>query len=472
MQIVFIYPDIITDRKGWKGQYHYGIGLMSSNAKKAGHETALIHIPKEITRSQLLDKISKVIKPNSIVAISSTSNTFQYLVKYSRWIKKSFDAPILCGGIHPTLNPEETINLKDVDIVCLGEGEETIVEVCNKLDKNEEIINIEGLWVKKDGKIYKNSQRKLIEDLDKLPFADRGIFDYKNMYWEKQGIGSFMASRGCPFDCSYCCNHSLAKCYKGKGKYVRFRSVDNTIKEIEEVVSRYSFIRAVVFDDDILGMKKDWLKEFSEKYRNKIGLPFICNFRANLLDEDRVKMLNRAGCIQLNIGIESGNEFILNKILNRNMTRKHIITAFNLCKKYKIRTYSFNMVGIPYENTRRILDTIKLNALLSPYMTQSTIFYPFKGTKIYDLCKREGFLSNKKTTTYFKESICNYPNLSQLVKLYSILYKRKGRLSRGLESILDYLLQIKMTAYFSLICYEPLKIIKRLLTRKQRFFKV
>lgn len=359
--------------------------------KRQGHETSLVHITKLISKSDFIEKIQK--ENADLICFSSTSPMFPFVKKYASWlVEAGVRLPTICGGIHPTIAPEETIEIEGIDMICRGEGEAALSELCPKLERKEDVSNIHNLWIKRNGTITKNPLRPIEDDLDKLPFPDRSIFDYENLYTEREGKLSFLVSRGCPYNCTYCCNQLIRKTYGTEGKPIRFRSVDSIITEMKQVVERYPFLNMLNFDDDILFLKRTWAEEFAEKYRCKINLPFICNCRANLTNKAMVDLLKKAGCSHVKFGLENGNENIANNVLKRHLTNERIKKAFAVCKEAGLITESFNMVGVPYETPGTALDTIKLNAAIGVNKMQVSIFQPYQGTKLADLCREQGFL--------------------------------------------------------------------------------
>jgi len=448
MRVVFVYPDLSI---GSRGKFYHGIAHISAMLKKHGHETSLIHLVSPLSESDYINLISS--KSPELIAFSSTTNMFSYVRRYARITRANYpDIPIICGGIHPTLDPEDAIACEDIDMVCLGEGEEAMVELCDKIGRGEEIDQIQNIWIKMAGKVCKNPLRPVVENLDALPFADRDLFDYESLEDARLKRVVFMASRGCPYKCTFCSNHELKRIYPGR--YVRFRSIDNVIAEAEEVVGRYRPEYAV-FHDDILTLKKKWLAEFAQKWKKKIGLPFSCNSRVNLLDRETVMLLKEAGCFEVSMGIESGNPLIREQVLNRKMSNQEVINAFDLCHRYGIRTVSYNMVGLPFEDMRKILDTVKLNAEIKPTNLQVSIFYPFPHTKLYDVCVKNGFLSNRSVNSLFEDTVLEQPsitrrqihfffkNFARLVRLYSIFAYLPGFFSRILDIILVKLALIR-----------------------------
>ncbi|UCC39904.1 MAG: cobalamin-dependent protein [Candidatus Aminicenantes bacterium] len=436
MKIAFVYPDIQPRFRFWRGYYYCGIGSLSAYLKQYGHDTLLIHMIRNPSKEKFINCLREE-KPD-LIGFSCTSHAFPVVEKLAGWIKEENKRLlVICGGIHPTVSPDETIDTEGIDMICRGEGEEPLLELCNKLDKGENIHNILNIWSKFEGEVHRNPLRPPYQDLDRLPFPDRKIFHYRDLFIESQGYATVMVSRGCPYECSYCCNHVLKELY-GKGtKYTRFRSVDNAISEIKHIVKEFPFIRGIHFDDDILILNKRWGEAFMARYRDEGGLPFSCNGRPNLLDKETVELMSKAGCQEVSIGLESGNDYIRNEVLKRKLSRKQIIDAFGLCKKFGIHIKSFNMVGIPHEDTRAVLDTIKLNAEVDVNAIQATIFQPYKGTTLFDLCAKRQFLAaGGLSMDFFSEAplILDSIKLQQILmfrnyfKIFVAFYKLLGKL--------------------------------------------
>ena len=218
MNILLIYPDVIQKNANWPGYYYQGIGSISSYLKKKNHSVSLLHILKFN-----IEDIIKAILNNSyhIIGFTSTTNQFYYVTEIAKQLKENHVGSFLiCGGAHPTLNPEESMREGALDAICIGEGEEPLAELCDYITYGKEIHNIPNLWVRNNNEIHKNSLRPLI-NLDNLPFSDRDIFNYKSLLHERMKEASVMASRGCPYECSYCCNGAFKKyIVKSGGMYV------------------------------------------------------------------------------------------------------------------------------------------------------------------------------------------------------------------------------------------------------------
>jgi radical SAM superfamily enzyme YgiQ (UPF0313 family) len=343
------------------------------------------------------------------------------------------------------------------------------------LDNGQPTEDIRGLWVKReDGSIAQNPPAEVISDLDTLPYPDREIFKAENLNDPERLF--VMASRGCPYHCTYCCNHALRKLYGSDSKYVRFRSVENVIGEIEQARRHYGIITRVGFDDDILPMRKEWFRQFTAEYKRRVGLPFLCNVRPNLVDEETAELLREAGCTEVALGVESGSDRVRNEVLERNLKKEQVINAFNHLTGRGIRVHSYNMVGLPSETLSECLETVKFNAQMKSDWKAAelrvTIFYPYPGTKLYDECSEKGWLTEREVINYADDSILRMETLSRteilflhryfrlLTMLYSRIFRLKKRSKRG-EHMLDSLIGswlARKVAYPVLIGLYPLLI--------------
>jgi len=406
MKILFVYPNIVESPK----DISTGLAVLASIAKRAGHEISLIDSTFGISDLEITEKI-KAFNPD-LVAITAATNDFEYSCHIASLIKQIKKIPVIAGGFHPTIAPDEVISKDCFDMICIGEGENSFLELLQKMQKNNPIDKIQNLWVKKNGKIIKNPQRELIKNLDSLPFPDREIFDYRKYLEWNHGTATFLSTRGCPFQCTYCINHFLMKMYKGQ-KYVRFRSIDNLFQEIKQVLEEYKdSIKNIEFYDDTFTLDENRIKEFCQRYPSEIGIPFNINVRVNAINSDLFKELKKAGCIRVSIGIESGDENIRNNILKRDMTNQQIIDTFKAAREAGLKTYSFNMVGIPFETKESIQKTIDLNKECSPDYVGVSIFNAFKGTEIYDICRKNSWLKEDYSKSYFRDSNINHPNFT------------------------------------------------------------
>ncbi len=341
-------------------------------------------------------------KPD-IIAFSCTTGSHKWASKIAQKIKeKGSKALVVMGGPHPTYFPE-VINDKNIDIICRGEGEYAFLELAENLEKRKDITKIKNLWVKKDGKIFKNELRPLNQDLDDLPFPDRDLYYRKYSFLRKNPRKSFLTTRGCPYACTFCHNHSLKKLYHSKGNFVRRRSPEKVIEEILEVKRKYP-LKVVYLMDDTFILNHKWVKKFLKIYKQKIKLPFICLVRAGLITEDLIKDMSEAGCQRAFFSIETGNERLRNQVLKKGITNKQIIFTAKLMKKYKIKFKGYNILGIPEETLEDAFETVKLNQKIKTDYPVCTILQPYPKTEIYDYMLKKGYLKESFSPEGFEQS--------------------------------------------------------------------
>jgi len=451
LQVVLIYPDLL-EGAAWRGYYYAGIGILAAVLRQAGHEPRLLHVT-QLPTEQAFNARLKALLPETgplLIGFSVTSNMLPFLQQWSGWIKQRWpEAWIIAGGVHPTLAPEETLALTGVDLICLGEGEGALAELAEAIEDGRPPHGIRNLWWKRpDGVVERNPLRPLV-DLDTLPFPERELYDYAHLHHERLGEATMMVSRGCPYRCTYCCNEALREVYRGLGRPIRFRSVPLVLEELRQVLQNYPFIERFIFDDDILPLRKAWFREFSQAYAEQIGRPFACNLRPNLADEEVVALLKQAGCDEVRFGIESGNDEVRNNLLERRISREQLLRAFRLCRQAGIKTFAFNMVGLPGETVQQMLDTVKLNAAVQADVTRVTIFYPYQRTKLHEICQQTGLLTDRVVVDYATDTVLGYDKIHRnriifirryfplLAKLYRLSQRLPSWVERGLDALLS-----------------------------------
>lgn len=391
MRILFVYPNFNLPKR-----INHGVACLSAFLKQYGNEVILL----QINSRNDLKKIKKVreIKPDLILFSVSTTQwqISKYLIKEISGFSK---ARIFVGGVHPTVFPECIDELEEISGICRGEGEYPLLYLIDKLKKNEPLNNLPNFWVKDCQNVIKNDILPLINNLDELPLPDWSIF-------EKEALleyPSFSFSRGCPFACGYCINSALRMIYKDKGNYVRAKSVNRAIEEIKDKVEKYR-LKIINFDDDVFLKNKAWLKEFGDRFKKEVGIVFNCNARPENIDDETCEILKRSGAQFIGVGIESGDEEIRKEMLGRYLSDVQIVNSFKMIRKHGLKSYAFNMIGIPGENASKFKKTIMINKKIAPDDLQISIFYPFPGTPLGDLCKNNGFIKYKSGYSYFDQS--------------------------------------------------------------------
>ena len=403
-----------------------GIMYISSIIKQSGHETSLA-----LTSSNLEKRVAE-FKPD-FVGYSIITGDQKFYDDLNRDLQQKFGFFSVVGGPHATFFPE-SLKGSSFDAFCVGEGEKAIQQFL----ENPSSLETPNFWFKRENKLFRNPVQELVTSLDEIPFPDRElVFNIPEM--RNGSIKHFIASRGCPFNCSYCFNESFRKLYEGKGKKVRFRSVENLIAEIKEVVS-VSPTRFVYFQDDTFTLNSDWLSSFAEIYSREIRLPFHCHVRANTINEERIELLRKAGCYSVHIAAETADDRLRNEILKRKMSKEQIFSASELLRKNGIKFMLQNMIGLPEGSLEKDLETLEMNIQSKPDYAWVSIFQPYPGTELGELCKTKGYYKGDFSDlgdNFFDSSKLDFPEkyrnqLSNLQKLFAVAVEYPGLYHSGL----------------------------------------
>lgn len=359
--------------------YEYGgPEIISAILKRYGHQVDLL-IGNDA--GAFLNRI----QPDDIIAFSIMSGEHHWALMVASEIKKKRRVLTVFGGPHPTYFPE-IIDHPAVDVACCGEGEFAMLDLANAYDRGVDYSLVPNLSVKEGNSIRRNEVRGLISELDTLPFPDRTIY-YRFPLLRKSSMKPFMASRGCPFSCSFCFNERLRAIYSNKGRYVRFRSPENLIGEIKEVGSMHG-LKSIYFMDDLFALDQEWLKEFASLYKKEVKRPFVCSANVNTLNEEVIRLLKDSGCHAVSFGIETGSERLREALLNKGITNSQIEGVARLFKKYRLKFITFNMIGLPGETVHDALETVRLNIKIGADYPRCSILTPYPGTRISE-CFRD-----------------------------------------------------------------------------------
>jgi len=281
--------------------------------------------------------------------------------------------------------------------LCIGEGEKPTLELVLQLEKGLSPRRIPNLWIKQGSNLEKNPPRPFMQSLDDLPFPDRQM--WKKWIADKSGgVPSVLIGRGCPFNCAYCCNHVLKSL--APGAYVRFRSPDNIIKEIKEIIHQFPAVKEIFLEVEAITINVEWAIELCSQLRdlNETLAQPVCfgtNFRVtpNARLEKLFVAFSESNFGFVNIGLESGSERVRREILKRRYSNKDVINAVTLARKYGLKIGLFNMIGIPGETIDDFNETVKMNRACLPDWPMTSIFFPYPGTNLYNLCKKRGLLN-------------------------------------------------------------------------------
>ncbi len=342
------------------------------------------------------DLKTKVVSFNpDLIAVTIVEDTYDLVNSLLSSIE-DVNIPVIAGGVFVTFSPLEVINNKNIDMICIGEGEEALLELCEKLSKGEDITHIRNLWTKKNGEVIKNPLRPAI-DINRLPFINYDIFEQRRLYRPMYGKIFTMIhveiDRGCPYSCTYCEAPQLRKLYKNSdcGTYYRKKDVDRLIAEMKHLVKVYNPDYINFNAESFLAKSVSELKQFARGYKG-IGLPFWCQSRPETVTEEKIRILKDMRCQNLQFGIEHGNEQFRRKMLNRHHSNEQMLKAFSIVEKFKISYTVNNIIGFPDETRELIFDTININRQINPSTINCYIFAPYKGIALHKYCIEKGYI--------------------------------------------------------------------------------
>jgi anaerobic magnesium-protoporphyrin IX monomethyl ester cyclase len=444
MRILFVYVNFIEE-----GFLPMGVASLSGALKLKGHETDMFdssfwidessgdnrtdretgekyHEYKKVgdysfkrKKVNVINEFRNKIKEFNpdLIACTSTSHEFNDLLKILN-VKLEFNIPVIVGGPHATVAPDSVISNEYVDIICRGEGEGALVELVDKMKNGSDITDIKNLWVKKNGKVYKNDVRPYVQNLDELPIPDWGLFDSRHHIRPFEGklkkYCFFESSRGCAYKCTYCINKIHHDIYHGKGKTVRFKSIKRIIDELKSFRKLHEFNHVQFVDDNFLSISNKDMKDFAERYSQEIGVPFFIMAYPHNVTEAKADLLLKAGCIMVAIGVESGNDRIRNEICKRSITKESMVLASERLRKRGIMVSTYNIIGFPSETRENIFETIKLNRMMQPDRFSVRFLYPYPGTELREECIEKGYMDeNQIPSSYLQEPILNLPQITK-----------------------------------------------------------
>ena len=390
------------------GTEYIGIELMAAYLKQAGHSIKAIcdesvfddknyftvpGLARFFNRRQ--EVIGQILAEEpDLVGISVITNGFPWALEVAQGVKvRQPDIRIIMGGIHVTSLPEVVIAKDWVDMICVGEGHEAIVELADALEQGQDRTDIPNIWFKRNGRIISNPQRPETQDLDQLYLLDKTVYEGEVPLHQTYLA---LSQYGCPFACNYCAVSTLAQNSRKLGcKTLRSLSVDKVIGEIAYYRDRYDF-DSVFFMTNTFTADKAWVLEWASKYPGKIGLPYKIATHPARMDYDIALALKKSGCYIVQLGVESFSEEVRRKIFNRAETTEQIIAATDAMDRAGLRYTIDYIMGAPlqgeeeYRQAAEFFATRRKCIRVTPFIIS---FYP--STPIVDIAKKYGWLNDE-----------------------------------------------------------------------------
>jgi anaerobic magnesium-protoporphyrin IX monomethyl ester cyclase len=418
----------------------FGVRTLSAYLKQHGKNVKVIFLPGGVERfkykstfkyqydESILNQVIELCRGSDLVGISFMSNYLDRATQICETLKSELKVPLIAGGIHPTVMPDSCLNF--ADIVCVGEGEEALLELVERMEAGQDYTNIENLWLKSGNKIIRNPLRPLIQDLDTLPIYDFGPEDHflydnvkkriepvskellrRSFPLEPHVEGSFndsyirtvsyktMTTRGCPHHCTFCAEKTLSDMYAGQ-RYLRKRSIQHIMKELLWVKKEFPFVESIfLFDDTFLVRPTREIIELSEIYKKKIDLPLHIQVSPTTVTEEKIDALVNAGLAFVEMGIQSTSK-TGKELYKRNTPTDSILKAARIFNNYrgKIHPPCYHVIlDNPWETDLDEIET--LNTILQlprPFWMKRASLVTFHGTELYIKAKQDGLIKSKE----------------------------------------------------------------------------
>jgi radical SAM superfamily enzyme YgiQ (UPF0313 family) len=369
-----------------------------------------------------------------MVGITSATAQINRGLKIAEEIKrKASDIKIVFGGVHPTVMPQWVLEKPSVDFVVIGEGEITAIELFEKIRSGkDDYDSVKGIGYKADGRCVFTKPREYVKDLDSLPFPARHLLP-SDWYFQPPGkirgvwlerSATIMASRGCPGHCIFCSSHLMW------GRATRFRSPQNVIAEIKQLVSDYG-VNGLWFLDDTFTVNHQWVREFCSLLKQSgLKITWGVQARVNYVTEDLLREMKSAGCVQVDYGVESGSPKVL-QTMKKEITSEQVKKAFDISRKVGIRSLATFMIGLPTEEKEDVEMTAKLVNEIKPDFAEFFFATPYPGTELFDMVKTHNWVNpSYDLSSWVFDKITDKPVMTisfseqELIKMRSALYNQ------------------------------------------------
>lgn len=394
MRVLLASPE----SKVWSSRKHIplGLGYLASTLREAGHEPEIYDAAVEdVPFSQMLATAAEAGRPYGLAGITATTPLIHEAWDMAAEAAKE-SIPTILGGAHLTIMPLESMQRPEVDFVAVGEAEDTLLELVTALENGRRYDDIAGLiWKREDGEIIQNAPRPLRDDLDNIAFPAHDLFKidrYTNLQPLTDGLDpharsfTIMTSRGCPYKCNFCSKPVT-------GDTWRARSVDNVVAEWRWLVRDLRATEIGVTDDiwnrDI-ERAKEICRRLTAEGLNSVPWVTVHGMKVNHTDRELFEVMKAAGCKRVGFGVESGDEYILKRVIRKGQTVEMVRRCFRDAKAAKLQTMGFFIFGMPEETEESMDKTIELALELDPDLANFMIAAPFPGTRLYDLLETHG----------------------------------------------------------------------------------
>jgi radical SAM superfamily enzyme YgiQ (UPF0313 family) len=384
-----------------------GAEYVSACLKQAGHETTLWFNPRlyddtyvhNERLAKLLDVedmlVDEILESDvDVLAFSVVTDNYRNAARVAQKVRKHRNIPTVFGGVHVTSVPEVVTADPAVDYAVSGEGEYAMVDLVNSIAAGDRHFRIPNVSYMDNGTFISEPARPTIADLDELPFPDKEVW-FDNVPKTLRKRYHTTASRGCVYACTFCNNSMYKRFYKGKGKWMRRRSVDSTIAELKWAQEKFGF-ESVLFWDEIFIDKADWLEEFADKYAREVAKPFACWAYPKFIDQRVIGLLEQAGCRQVCLGIQTVNQDTRRKVFRRGESNEHVVRAIDLMSKSSVFLMVDNIINGPGQSSEEALENVRFYTEHTPDAVMCYFMRYYPRTDIVHTAREHGILSDEE----------------------------------------------------------------------------
>ena len=378
----------------------------------------------------------------SVIGLTVKSQNFTSATIIAKIAKKiNPDIKIIVGGAHSTMNGKKVFDSSYIDFACIGEGENTVAELINALEKDLDLNTVDGLMFRDKEKIITTKPREYIDDLDSLDFAlnhaPKVLKDFDK--YPRRAFGYIFGSRGCPYACTFCESKAMWT------RKVRYRSPENIVEELK-LMQKFG-IKEVNFDDDTFGISKKNIKVMNKLMHDELpNMTYTCETVVQLAkDEEVVKDMKYGGCTGTYVGIESGNNEML-KSIKKTQTTDECISAIRNLQKHGIDSHAFIMVGFPNETEETFKETMDFIPKLKPDNVIFSVFTPYPGSDLFYQCQKDGIIDGEFDLSIYNHQSplnCFTKNITK-ERFYELRkeadqfvdrYNQKAKFRRGISAL-------------------------------------
>jgi radical SAM superfamily enzyme YgiQ (UPF0313 family) len=373
-----------------------GLAYLAAVLEREGYPVKIIDAQAlRLNSSELRAQLEKE-RPDIIGATAVTPTIYDAMNAIKIGKKACPEAFTILGGPHATFLPIRTLReCSQLDAVCIGEGEETMLDLTRALERNGNLANVRGIAYRKGKKVAKNLPRPLISDLDSLPFPARHLLpmDKYTVLGNPYRTAVLLSSRGCPFNCVFCSSSRIF------GKKFRARSAKNTVDEMEHIVEKYK-IHQMEFADDTFTLIKKRVEDICyEIVKRGLDVTWACSSRADTVTKDLLIKMRKAGCSLIFYGIESASQRVLN-LMNKGEKLRQIVKAIRWTKEAGIEAYGSFILGFPGESRAELEATIKFAKKIGIDFAEFSTITAFPGSPLYETAKKENALLTEDWSQY------------------------------------------------------------------------